>query len=316
MKKISFSLLLIGTFAAYALYFQQSASNSGNVPLALDTKNAVTAVVDSAAIPSIPSSADATATSSLTDQVVPTPAPTSTSSVTSSPVVDQSQLQAQGKVRIGSDYASPITLVKTTRILSSDGKLYHLAQTVTVPARSHVIADVYADQNGSQYAIGPSSFSIPGLSSTLQQYVSVSSDAAFTMSTPITVVADANQPAPTPAPASTPTPKPTPAPVQAPPPPPVVKPKGQYVDGTYTGDSVDAFYGNVVISNGKISNVVFLDHPQDRGRSIAINNYAMPQLIAQAIQTQNANVNGVSGASATSQGFQQSLASALVKAKS
>jgi uncharacterized protein with FMN-binding domain len=65
---------------------------------------------------------------------------------------------------------------------------------------------------------------------------------------------------------------------------------------------------------GKIADVTFLDYPQDRGTSVRINSYAMPQLIQEAITAQSANVNGVSGASDTSSAFQQSLASALSQA--
>ena len=118
----------------------------------------------------------------------------------------------------------------------------------------------------------------------------------------------------------TPTPVPTPRPTPLPTPTPVIKPKGQYVDGTYTGVSADAYYGNIqvqaVISGGKITDVIFLDHPQDRSRSISINNYAMPRLTQEAIAAQSANVNIVSGATDSSQAFQQSLASALTQAKS
>ena len=109
-------------------------------------------------------------------------------------------------------------------------------------------------------------------------------------------------------PVTTPTPTPAPA------------PKGQYVDGTYTGNTVNAYYGNVqvqvTVSGGKITNVQFLQYPSDRNTSRYINSYAMPILISEAIQTQSAQVNGVSGASETSPAFVQSLASALVEAKS
>ena len=92
-----------------------------------------------------------------------------------------------------------------------------------------------------------------------------------------------------------------------------------YKDGTYTGDVVDVFYGNVQIQasiqNGKISNVKFLQSPSDRRTSIEINSQAMPMLQSQAIQAQSAKVDGVSGATATSQGFIASLGSALAKAK-
>lgn len=92
----------------------------------------------------------------------------------------------------------------------------------------------------------------------------------------------------------------------------------KYRDGTYTGDVVDAYYGNVqvavVIINGKIIDVQFLDHPQGRDQSNEINNYAMPILRARAISAQSAVIDAVSGASATSPAFIQSLTSALVQA--
>jgi uncharacterized protein with FMN-binding domain len=94
---------------------------------------------------------------------------------------------------------------------------------------------------------------------------------------------------------------------------------GEYVDGTYTGSVEDAYYGNVqveaIISGGRLSNVVFLQSPNDRSTSISINKRAMPTLIAEAVKAQSANVNGVSGASDTSTAFEQSLASALSAAK-
>ncbi len=94
---------------------------------------------------------------------------------------------------------------------------------------------------------------------------------------------------------------------------------GTFRDGEYVGDSVDAYYGYIqvkaVIANGKLSDVIFLDYPQDRGNSIRINNYAMPILKTEAIASQNSNVNTVSGATDSSGAFRQSLASALVQAK-
>ena len=69
-----------------------------------------------------------------------------------------------------------------------------------------------------------------------------------------------------------------------------------------------------VISGGRLTKVTFLQYPTDRSTSKAINQRATPQLAAQAIQVQSANVSGVSGASATSDAFSQSLASALSQA--
>lgn len=93
---------------------------------------------------------------------------------------------------------------------------------------------------------------------------------------------------------------------------------GLYKDGTYTGASADAYYGNIqvqaVIKNGKIADIRFLDYPQDRNRSIEINSQAMPYLKSEAISAQSAQVDVISGATATSQAFRQSLASALSQA--
>lgn len=90
-------------------------------------------------------------------------------------------------------------------------------------------------------------------------------------------------------------------------------------DGTYTGSVEDAFYGNIqvqaVVSGGKITDVIFLDHPQDNRTSIFINSQAMPMLKAEAISAQSANVGIISGASDSSMAFQKSLASALSKAQ-
>lgn len=92
-----------------------------------------------------------------------------------------------------------------------------------------------------------------------------------------------------------------------------------YKDGGYVGSSADAFYGNVqvkaIVTNGKISDVQFLSYPNDHGHSVQINSYATPRLRNEAIQVQSANVDIVSGATATSEAFQQSLQSALSQAQ-
>lgn len=91
-----------------------------------------------------------------------------------------------------------------------------------------------------------------------------------------------------------------------------------YKDGSYTGSVADAFYGNIqvraVIQGGKITDVKFLQYPNDQGNSVAINQQAMPYLKQEALQAQSANVDGVSGATDTSIAFKQSLSSALQQA--
>jgi len=94
---------------------------------------------------------------------------------------------------------------------------------------------------------------------------------------------------------------------------------GQYKDGTYTGDSYNAYYGNVQVSvtitGGKITSVKFLQYPNTHSTSVYINNQAMPYLQQEAIQAQSSNVQLISGATFTSQAFVQSLQSALTQAK-
>jgi len=101
---------------------------------------------------------------------------------------------------------------------------------------------------------------------------------------------------------------------------PAPKSQGQYVNGTYTGNAADAYYGIVqveaTVQGGKLTDVTFLQYPNDRRTSQRINSQAMPLLRQEAIQAQSANVSGVSGASATSAGFRESLTNALAQAKS
>jgi uncharacterized protein with FMN-binding domain len=92
-----------------------------------------------------------------------------------------------------------------------------------------------------------------------------------------------------------------------------------YRNGTYTGPPVDVFYGlvqvQVVIQNGQIANVQFLQYPNDRRTSVEINNQAMPWLTQEAIQAQSANVDIITGATLTSEGFATSLQAALQSAR-
>jgi uncharacterized protein with FMN-binding domain len=90
-------------------------------------------------------------------------------------------------------------------------------------------------------------------------------------------------------------------------------------DGSYTGSVTDALWGYIqvkaVIQNGKITDVQFLQYPNERDRSVMINSYADPQLTSEAIQAQSANVDVVTGATDSSEAFIQSLSDALSQAK-
>src|SRR3989339_395488 len=84
---------------------------------------------------------------------------------------------AQGKVVLynETDYDQP--LVATTRLLSPEGILFRLKTKVLVPAKGSVEAEVYADKSGKENEIGPTKFTIPGLSETLQKVIYAQSSA-------------------------------------------------------------------------------------------------------------------------------------------
>lgn len=108
-------------------------------------------------------------------------------------------------------------------------------------------------------------------------------------------------------------------PPPAPPTPPATqKTTSGYKNGQYTGSVEDAYYGNiqvaVQISGGKLTDVTFLQYPNDRSHSIEVNTYAMPILKQEAIQAQSSNVDSVSGATDTSAAFVLSLHTALKQA--
>ncbi len=92
-----------------------------------------------------------------------------------------------------------------------------------------------------------------------------------------------------------------------------------YKNGTYQGEVVDAYYGlvqvQVSIQGGTIRDVQFLQYPNDRRTSVQINSIAMPYLKEEALQAQSAQVDIVSGATLTSEGFEMSLQSALQAAR-
>ena len=85
-----------------------------------------------------------------------------------------------------------------------------------------------------------------------------------------------------------------------------------------TGAEVNYNYGILSVSvtaSGKRITKVSIASLNDGGtfRSESIAQQSIPLLEQQAVQTQNANIQGVSGASYTSAGFAQSLQSALGK---
>lgn len=95
---------------------------------------------------------------------------------------------------------------------------------------------------------------------------------------------------------------------------------GRFADGTYLGPAANAYYGLVQVrahvSGGNLISVEILQYPSDRRTSVRINRYALPILIREAVANQTGNVDGVSGATLTSNAYRQSLAAALSQAVS
>jgi uncharacterized protein with FMN-binding domain len=88
--------------------------------------------------------------------------------------------------------------------------------------------------------------------------------------------------------------------------------------GTYTGTSVDTRWGpvqvKVTVKAGKVTDVQAVVYPSGNGRDQEINAYALPLLHDEVLQAQSAQIDAVSGATVTSDGYISSLQSALDQA--
>jgi uncharacterized protein with FMN-binding domain len=85
--------------------------------------------------------------------------------------------------------------------------------------------------------------------------------------------------------------------------------------GTFTGDAADTRYGpvqvQITVAGGKITDAQAVQYPQESGRDVRINSTAVPELNQETLQAQSAQIDTVSGATYTSEGYQQSLQSAI-----
>jgi uncharacterized protein with FMN-binding domain len=87
---------------------------------------------------------------------------------------------------------------------------------------------------------------------------------------------------------------------------------------TVTGEAADTRYGpvqvQITVTNGTLSGVTAVEYPQNDPRDQEINAYAIPQLNSEALAAKSAKIDMVSGATYTSDGYINSLQSALDKA--
>lgn len=84
---------------------------------------------------------------------------------------------------------------------------------------------------------------------------------------------------------------------------------------TINGAAFDTRYGpvqvQIKVTGRRIVSADAIAYPMDTRRDEEINSYAIPQLDQETLQAQSAQIDTVSGATYTSEGYQQSLQSAI-----
>ncbi|MEX0931006.1 MAG: hypothetical protein WDZ68_01795 [Candidatus Paceibacterota bacterium] len=85
---------------------------------------------------------------------------------------EEVQEQAQGQIVISNTRTTSERLVKNTRFESSNGLIFKISESAVIPAATTddegtvvsgtVTAQVFADETGEEYNIGPSEFTVPG----------------------------------------------------------------------------------------------------------------------------------------------------------
>ncbi len=87
---------------------------------------------------------------------------------------------------------------------------------------------------------------------------------------------------------------------------------------TYSGDAVSTRFGDVqveiTVDNGRITDSRVLQVPWNDHKDQEINSRAVPILNSEAVEAQSADIDMVSGATYTSQGYLASLQSAIDRA--
>ncbi|MFG3603841.1 FMN-binding protein [Micromonospora chersina] len=85
--------------------------------------------------------------------------------------------------------------------------------------------------------------------------------------------------------------------------------------GTATGSVAQTRWGpvqvRITVSGGKITDVTAVQMPDGNHRDQEINDYAVPLLRQEALAAQSARIDTVSGATVTSDGYRESLQSAI-----
>ena len=87
----------------------------------------------------------------------------------------------------------------------------------------------------------------------------------------------------------------------------------------FDGDTIDTRYGPVQVQaqvqDGSLVAVAVMQYPDEDGKSVRINQRALPELQSEALAAQSAQVDTVSGATYTSDAYVKSLQSAIDEAR-
>jgi uncharacterized protein with FMN-binding domain len=87
---------------------------------------------------------------------------------------------------------------------------------------------------------------------------------------------------------------------------------------TVTGSAASTRYGpvqvQITVADGQVTDVQVLEYPDNDGKDRQINARALPILVSETLKAQSSDIDMVSGATYTSDGYVESLQSALDQA--
>ena len=93
---------------------------------------------------------------------------------------------------------------------------------------------------------------------------------------------------------------------------------GTSTSTTFTGDSASTRWGpvqvEITVAGGTVTDVSVVEYPDGNGKDQQINARALPVLVQETLDAQSADIDMVSGATVTSDGYVESLQSALDQA--
>ncbi len=98
-------------------------------------------------------------------------------------------LPVAGTVKIVNNYSKAQALIKTTRLLTTDGRLYRIDKTVVVPSKQSVNVAAHSDKSGSAYVLAAGTrLVIPGLWAEMQKYIYAEAVSGFSGGTQISKI--------------------------------------------------------------------------------------------------------------------------------